>query len=261
VDDDVIIDARDITKTYQMGDMQVHALRGASLQVKQGELVAIMGPSGSGKSTLMNILGCLDQPTSGEYYLEGMEIDQLDDDQLAEIRGKKIGFVFQTFNLLARTTALSNVELPLVYSGLGGRRRHERAIAALDAVGLGDRLHHRPNELSGGQQQRVAIARALINEPSIILADEPTGNLDSKSGAEIMVIFQRLNEEGGITIIFVTHEPEIAQHTRRIVRLSDGYIVEDRPVRDPRKAGERAYDVRVRDFLNHEKATDRDTVG
>lgn len=257
MDNDLVIDAIDITKIYQMGDMQVHALRGASLQVGRGELVSIMGPSGSGKSTLMNILGCLDQPTSGEYFLEGMEIDQLDDDQLAEIRSKRIGFVFQTFNLLPRTTALSNVELPLVYGGLGGRRRRERAVAALDAVGLGDRLHHRPNELSGGQQQRVAIARALINVPSIILADEPTGNLDSKSGAEIMSIFQRLNEEQGITIIFVTHEPEIAQHTRRIVRLSDGRVVEDRPVRDPRKAGERAYDVRVRDIVNQETASDR----
>jgi putative ABC transport system ATP-binding protein len=260
VDNNLIINARDITKVYQMGDVQVHALCGTSLQIRQRELVAVMGPSGSGKSTLMNILGCLDQPTSGEYFLEGMEIDQLDDNQLAEIRGKKIGFVFQTFNLLARTTALSNVELPLVYSGLGGRLRRERAIAALDAVGLSDRLHHRPNELSGGQQQRVAIARALINGPSIILADEPTGNLDSKSGAEIMAIFQRLNEEQGITIIFVTHEPEIAQHTQRIVRLSDGRVVDDRPVRAPRKAGERAYDVRVRDFLNHKTATDTDSV-
>jgi putative ABC transport system ATP-binding protein len=260
VENSLIIDARDLTKVYQMGEVEVRALRGASLQVGRGELVSIMGPSGSGKSTLMNILGCLDQPTSGEYFLEGREIDQLDDNQLAEIRGKKIGFVFQTFNLLARTTALSNVELPLVYSGLGGRLRRERAVAALDAVGLGDRLHHRPNELSGGQQQRVAIARALINQPSIILADEPTGNLDSKSGAEIMAIFQRLNEEQGITIIFVTHEPEIAQHTHRIVRLSDGHIVDDRPVRDPRKAGERAYGVRVRDILNDESATDTDMV-
>jgi putative ABC transport system ATP-binding protein len=259
VDNDVIIDARDITKTYQMGDVQVRALRGASLQVSRRELVSIMGPSGSGKSTLMNILGCLDQPTSGEYYLEGLEIDQLDDNKLAEIRGRKIGFVFQTFNLLARTTALTNVELPLVYSGMGGRRRRERAIAALDAVGLADRVHHRPNELSGGQQQRVAIARALINEPAIILADEPTGNLDSKSGAEIMAIFQRLNEEQGITIIFVTHEPEIAQHTHRIVRIADGRIVDDRRVRDPRTAGERAYDVRVRDIVND--GTTADQVG
>lgn len=260
MDNNVVIDARDITKIYQMGDVQVRALRGASLQVSRGELVAIMGPSGSGKSTLMNILGCLDQPTSGEYFLEGKEIDRLDDNQLAEIRGKRIGFVFQTFNLLPRTTALSNVELPLVYGGVGGRQRRDRAMAALDAVGLGDRLHHRPNELSGGQQQRVAIARALINKPSIILADEPTGNLDSKSGAEIMAIFQRLNQEQGITIIFVTHEPEIAQHTRRIVRLSDGRIVEDRPVREPREAGERAYGVRVRDMLNDETATDMDMV-
>jgi putative ABC transport system ATP-binding protein len=205
----------------------------------------------------MNILGCLDQPTSGEYFLEGMEIDRLDDNQLAEIRSRRIGFVFQTFNLLPRTTALSNVELPLVYGGTGGRRRRDRALAALDAVGLADRVRHRPNELSGGQQQRVAIARALINEPSIILADEPTGNLDSKSGAEIMAIFQRLNEEQGITIIFVTHEPEIAQHTRRIVRLADGEVVDDRPVRDPRTAGERAYDVRVRDLVNNQKTSDQ----
>jgi putative ABC transport system ATP-binding protein len=259
VDNDVIIDARDLTKTYQMGDVEVRALRGASLQVSRRELVSIMGPSGSGKSTLMNILGCLDQPTSGEYYLEGLEIDQLDDNKLAEIRGRKIGFVFQTFNLLARTTALANVELPLVYSGMGGRRRREQAIAALDAVGLADRVHHRPNELSGGQQQRVAIARALINDPAIILADEPTGNLDSKSGAEIMAIFQRLNEEQAITIIFVTHEPEIAQHTHRIVRIADGRIVDDHPVRDPRTAGERAYDVRVRDMVND--GTKADQVG
>jgi putative ABC transport system ATP-binding protein len=256
VDNNLVIEARDLSKIYQMGDVQVHALRGASLQISRGELVSIMGPSGSGKSTLMNILGCLDQPTSGEYFLEGVEIDQLDDNQLADIRGKKIGFVFQTFNLLPRTTAISNVELPLVYSGLGGWERRDRAREALESVGLGERLHHRPNELSGGQQQRVAIARALINSPSIILADEPTGNLDSRSGAEIMAIFQRLNEEHGITIIFVTHEPEIAQHTRRIVRIADGRIVDDRPVRNPRRAGERAYDVRVRDIVNHGAESD-----
>jgi putative ABC transport system ATP-binding protein len=261
VDNDVVIDAIDVTKTYQMGDVEVRALRGASMQVRRGELVAIMGPSGSGKSTLMNILGCLDQPTAGEYFLEGREVDQLDDDQLAEIRSKQIGFVFQTFNLLPRTTALANVELPIVYSGVGRRERRDRALAALEAVGLADRVHHRPNELSGGQQQRVAIARALVNDPSIILADEPTGNLDSKSGAEIMAIFQRLNQERGITIVFVTHEPEIAQHTQRIVRIADGRIVDDRPVREQRKAGERAYDVRVRDIVNRkEMSNDTDAV-
>jgi putative ABC transport system ATP-binding protein len=247
-----VIEAKDLTKIYQMGDALVYALHGASLRVNPGELVAIMGPSGSGKSTMMNILGCLDQPTSGEYYLDGVEVERLDDDQLAQIRSRKIGFVFQTFNLLPRTSALSNVELPLIYSGVGRRERHERAIAALKSVGLEERLHHRPNELSGGQQQRVAIARALINDPAIILADEPTGNLDSKAGAEIMAIFQRLNEAQGITIVFVTHEPEIAQHTRRIVRIADGSIVDDGPVKNPRRAGERAYGVRVRDLLNHQ---------
>ncbi len=234
-----VIDARELTKVYQMGEeVQVHALSGASMQVGAGELVAIMGPSGSGKSTLMNILGCLDQPTSGTYYLEGVEVDSLDDDDLAQIRGNKIGFVFQTFNLLPRATALSNVVLPLIYSGVDSRQRRERAIAALEVVGLGDRLHHRPNELSGGQQQRVAIARALVNDPSIILADEPTGNLDSKSGMEIMAVVQRLNEERGITTIFVTHELQIAQHTQRIIRISDGRIVDDQPVSDSLKASE-----------------------
>jgi len=234
-----VIDARDVTKVYQMGEeVQVHALCGASMQVGAGELVAIMGPSGSGKSTLMNILGCLDQPTSGAYYLEGVAVDSLDDDELAQIRGNKIGFVFQTFNLLPRATALSNVVLPLIYSGVDGRQRRERAIAALEVVGLGDRLHHRPNELSGGQQQRVAIARALVNDPSIILADEPTGNLDSKSGMEIMAVVQRLNQERGITTIFVTHEPQIAQHTQRIIRISDGRIVDDQPVSDSLRASE-----------------------
>jgi putative ABC transport system ATP-binding protein len=223
-----LIDIRDITKVYQMGQVQVNALCGVSLQIREGELMAIMGPSGSGKSTLMNVIGCLDQPTSGTYLLDGVDVGQLDDNQLAAIRNKKIGFVFQTFNLLSRTTALQNVELPLLYAGSNGRNRRQRAVAALEAVGLGDRLRHRSNELSGGQQQRVAIARALVSEPSIILADEPTGNLDSKSGQEIMEIFQRLNREQGITIVFVTHDPTIAAYTRRIVRLYDGLVVEDK---------------------------------
>jgi putative ABC transport system ATP-binding protein len=227
-----VIEIENITKVYQMGETEVHALRGATLNIFEGELVSIMGPSGSGKSTLMNIIGCLDQPTSGLYKLDQVDVHTLKDNQLAEIRNRKIGFVFQQFNLLPRTTALQNVELPLIYSGTSSHRRHERAKAALEAVGLGDRLHHHPNELSGGQQQRVAIARALVNDPAIILADEPTGNLDSKSGAEIMAIFQRLNREKGITVIFVTHDPQIARHTRRIIRIYDGQIVGDEPVID-----------------------------
>jgi len=244
-----VIEIRNITKIYRMGDVEVHALSGASLRVQSGEMVSIMGPSGSGKSTLMNIIGCLDQATSGQYLLDGIDVSSLSDDQLAAVRSRKIGFVFQSFNLLPRTTALQNVELPLVYAG--GKNRRQRAEAALQRVGLGDRLGHRPNELSGGQQQRVAIARALINDPAIILADEPTGNLDSKSGAEIMAIFQDLNERQGITVVFVTHEPEIAEHTRRIVRLMDGQIVEDAPVLHQRRAGQRAYDKRVRDLIAH----------
>jgi putative ABC transport system ATP-binding protein len=217
-----------VSKTYAMGAIEVAALRGVSLEIADGELIAIMGPSGSGKSTLMNILGCLDVPSTGSYRLDGEEVGRLKDDQLAAVRSRKIGFVFQQFNLLARTPAVEQVELPMVYAGV--RDRRARALAALDAVGLADRAHHKPNELSGGQQQRVAIARALVNEPSIILADEPTGALDTRTSAEIMGIFQRLNRERGLTVIFVTHEPEIAYHTRRIIHLRDGLITTDEAV-------------------------------
>ncbi len=225
--DGQLIRIEDISKVYRMGDVEVHALRGVSLSVGEGEFVAIMGPSGSGKSTLMNVIGCLDQPTAGHYWLDGTEVGRLTDNQLADIRNRKIGFVFQTFNLLARTTAFQNVTLPLIYAGVGTRERRDRAKAALEAVGLGDRLHHRPNELSGGQQQRVAIARALVTEPSIILADEPTGNLDSRSGEEIMRIFHDLNAVREITVVFVTHDPDIAAETRRVIRIRDGRIDSD----------------------------------
>jgi putative ABC transport system ATP-binding protein len=231
-----VIDIRGITKMYKMGDIEVHALRGVDLQILEGEFVSIMGPSGSGKSTLMNILGCLDQPSSGEYFLDGVNVSKLSEGDLAGIRNKKIGFVFQNFNLLKRTTALRQVELPLIYAGGSGRTK--RAKAALEAVGLGARLDHLPSELSGGQQQRVAIARALVTEPAMILADEPTGNLDSRSGTEVMQIFQRLNREQGITVVFVTHDPWIARHTNRVIMLRDGKVIADRGVAQPLVAGE-----------------------
>ena len=227
---------QDIVKTYQMGDSIVRALAGVNLTVEEGEFTAIMGPSGSGKSTLMNILGCLDRPTSGSYKLDGAEVATLGDDELAVTRNKKIGFVFQNFNLLSRMSALNNVALPMVYAGIPNKERLERARKNLEMVGLGSRVHHKPNELSGGQRQRVAIARALVNEPSIILADEPTGNLDSKSGDEIMEIFCELNQQGR-TVILVTHEPEIAAYTRRTVTFRDGLIVSDERREESRCSG------------------------
>ncbi|MFQ5944048.1 MAG: ABC transporter ATP-binding protein [Anaerolineales bacterium] len=221
-----------------LGEVEVRALRGVSFEIETGGLLTVMGPSGSGKSTLMNLLGCLDKPDSGSYLLEGEEVGKLDDDKLARIRSRRIGFVFQTFNLLARTTARANCELPMLYAGVPNGERRERAERALELVGLEDRMSHHPNELSGGQQQRVAIARALVNDPAIILADEPTGNLDSKSGIEIMEILQGLNRNEGITVMLVSHDPFIARHTDRVVRLQDGRIVSDEAVHDPLIAGE-----------------------
>jgi putative ABC transport system ATP-binding protein len=222
----IVVDAKDLTKIFTMGDVEVHALRGLSVQIERGEVISIMGPSGSGKTTLMNILGCLDRPTAGEYCLDGESIANLKDEQLATIRNRKVGFVFQSFNLLPRSTALTNVELPLRYSPPNGRKRRELAKEALVEVGLGDRISHRPNELSGGQQQRVAIARALVNEPAIIMADEPTGNLDSKSGDEIMELLMKMNQEKGTTLIIVTHDPEIAEQTQRIIHIRDGVVTD-----------------------------------
>ena len=221
-----LIEVKRLSKVYPMGEETVHALRDVSLAIKKGEYAAIMGPSGSGKSTLMNLLGCLDSPSGGEFRLNGVEVSEMDDDELADIRNREIGFVFQTFNLLARATALRNVELPLIYAGMAGKERRQRALEVLAQVGLGDRVAHKPNELSGGQRQRVAIARALVNRPSLILADEPTGNLDSKTGIEIMALFEELSRQGN-TILVVTHEEEIARYARRVIRIRDGAIAGD----------------------------------
>ncbi len=222
----IVILTHKLTRDYQVGAEVVHALRGVDLQIRRNEFVAVMGPSGSGKSTLMNLLGCLDTPTSGEYWLNGQKVSELDDDELARIRNKEIGFVFQTFNLLPRATALHNVELPLIYAGIPSKQRRQMAAAALERVGLADRMHHKPNELSGGQRQRVAIARALVNNPSILLADEPTGNLDSQTSAEIMEVFEELHRQGQ-TIVLITHERDIAAHAKRQIHLLDGRIERD----------------------------------
>ncbi len=249
---DQLIDIRDLVKTYKLGDVAVHALRGVSLAIERGSFVAIMGPSGSGKSTFMNVIGCLDKPTSGTYALDGVNVGTLDRDELAEIRNQKIGFVFQQFNLLSRTSAVENVELPLLYSSRQIDARHEKAMQALQWVGLAGREHHHPNQLSGGQQQRVAIARALINDPRIILADEPTGALDSRTSVEIMALFQKLNRDSGLSIILVTHEPDIAQYANRIIRFKDGRLVSDEPVPRPREAQRELADLPVEEAEEQE---------
>ena len=233
-----VISVKHLVKTYVVGEVEVKALRGVNLDVERGEFLAVTGPSGSGKSTFMHIAGCLDKPTSGQYFLDGQDVSRMSKDQLAAVRNKKIGFVFQGFNLLSRTSALDNVELPLLYgsSGLKGTDRHKRALEVLSAVGLGNRAHHHPNQLSGGQQQRVAIARSLINQPSILLADEPTGNLDTRTSIEVMGIFQRLNRDRGITVLVITHERDIAEYASRIVTCRDGQIVSDHAVRQRRVA-------------------------
>ena len=231
-----VIEIKDLVKDYKVGEMAVHVLKGISFEIERGDFVSIMGPSGSGKSTLMNILGCLDKPTSGTYTLDGISVGNLNRDQLAEIRNNKIGFVFQQFNLLARTSAAENVELPMMYTDAPARERHERAMKALLAVGLAGREEHQPSQLSGGQQQRVAIARSLVNDPSIILADEPTGALDSRIGIEIMAIFQRLNREKGITMIVVTHDPDVAAYSNRSIHFKDGMLQLDERLKQPREA-------------------------